>query len=138
MHHLKIANKLGEWAEGYRKDIYIDTVGKQTFGIGWNIDDRGCPYEIAKFAHEYFLKEAIDHLIKKESYFVHLNDARKAALADMVYNLGWTRFSKFKKMRRALNKGLFKKAAEEAKDSRWYKQVGRRGPVIVKMIETGL
>ena len=137
MMFLKIANKLGEWAEGYKQDIYIDTVGKQTFGIGWNIDDRGCPYPIAQFAHEYFLAEAAKYLEDNESYFSALDDVRKAALTDMVYNMGYTCFRGFKKMRKALSRGMYTEAAKQAKDSRWYRQVGRRGPVIVKMIETG-
>lgn len=148
MHRTHIASKIGKWAEGYREHLYKDTVGKQTFGYGWNVDDRGCPWEIAEYAHRYFLEEAELQLAMNEKYFHSLDAVRAAAVIDMVYNLGWTKFQKFKKMRAALNRAViasciaeqdyeFEQAANEAMDSKWYRQVGRRGPVIVEMIRTG-
>jgi len=44
----------------------------------------------------------------------------------MDFNLGKPRFLTFKKLIQAVKEGDFKKAAEEAKNSRWCRQVGKR------------
>ena len=63
-----------------------------------------------------------------------LSDVRKRALADMAYNLGEPRLSKFTKFLEAMNKGDFITAAKELKESKWYTQVGLRGNNIITMI----
>lgn len=133
----EIAHDLGEWAEGYRRKLYRCPAGKLTFGIGWNVEDVGCPKEIADFAHQWFMKEAEKYLIKTYAWYEKLDEVRAAACIDMVYNMGPVRFHGFKKMRKAFERGQYVEAAKQAKDSRWYHQVGRRGPVVVRMIETG-
>jgi lysozyme len=58
-------------------------------------------------------------------------------LTDMIFNLGSTRFRKFKKMIKAIKNNDWELAGEEAKDSKWYKQVGKRGEEIVKQLKEG-
>jgi len=55
----------------------------------------------------------------------------------MLYNLGRTRFVKFRRMIRAIDRGDWLQAAYEAQESDWYKQVGKRAERIVKEIATG-
>lgn len=63
-----------------------------------------------------------------------LTDVRKRALVDLAYNLGQTRLAKFTNFLAAMNRSDFDRAAAELKNSKWYSQVGRRGPNIVVMI----
>ena len=58
---------------------------------------------------------------------------KQNAIIDMLYNLGKTRFKKFIKMIAAINEEDWERAAEEAKDSRWFKQVKSRGKEIVEI-----
>jgi len=44
----------------------------------------------------------------------------------MCFNLGGTRFSKFKNMLKACREQQWKIMAVEMQDSKWFKQVGRR------------
>jgi lysozyme len=64
----------------------------------------------------------------------NLSDTRKRAIADLAYNLGQPRLSKFTNFLQAMNSGDYDKAAIELKNSKWYSQVGRRGPNITIMI----
>jgi lysozyme len=52
----------------------------------------------------------------------------------MVYNLGWPRFSKFRKLRAALEVGDYRRAADEMVDSAWYGQAGNRSKRLVGMM----
>lgn len=63
-----------------------------------------------------------------------LSDERKRAMVDLSYNLGQPRLSKFKNFRDAMDKKDYDRAAAELKNSKWYTQVGKRGPNIVSMI----
>ena len=60
----------------------------------------------------------------------------KIALIDMIFNLGKTRFLTFKKMIAAIREGDFVRAAEEAKNSRWCRQVGERCEDVYRMLTT--
>ena len=44
----------------------------------------------------------------------------------MMFNLGYPRFTKFKKMIKALKEHDYERASIEARDSLWCKQVGSR------------
>lgn len=63
-----------------------------------------------------------------------LSDVRKRAVVDLAYNLGPTRLAKFTNFLSAMNSGNFDKAAVELRNSKWYTQVGKRGPNITTMI----
>ncbi|MEO1928105.1 MAG: hypothetical protein ABGX26_05395 [Nautiliaceae bacterium] len=52
----------------------------------------------------------------------------------MIFNLGKPRFLQFKKMIKAIKDGDFKRAAEEAKNSRWCGQVGQRCEDVYNML----
>ena len=53
----------------------------------------------------------------------------------MMFNMGRTRLSKFKKHNTALQGGDWKTAAAEGRDSRWYKQVTNRAERLMSRLE---
>ena len=53
-------------------------------------------------------------------------EAADHVLVDLIYNLGTTRLSKFKNMRRAIANKDWNRAADEVVDSTYCRQVGRR------------
>ena len=60
-------------------------------------------------------------------------------LCNMMYNLGYTRLSKFSKLKAAVNKGDWEKASIEMTDSKWYRQVPNRAERLVqRMKEIGV
>jgi lysozyme len=87
------------------------------------------------------LKEDIQEVVdncRTLTYWNDLDSVRQLVVADMVFNLGLTRFLKFTNLGVALLLGDFSKAGEEMIDSRWYVQVGRRAVRLVKAMRSGV
>ena len=53
-------------------------------------------------------------------------------LANMMFNMGRTRLSKFKNMNAAVESGDWNRAAQEMMNSRWYNQVRNRARRLVE------
>jgi len=62
----------------------------------------------------------------KEPWWRSLNDNRQRVIANMCFNLGHPRLSKFKKFIQAMQISDWERAAEEMLDSKWSSQVGDR------------
>jgi len=56
-------------------------------------------------------------------------------MANMMFNLGLPRFSKFRKTINNIISKNYKKAAEEMRDSRWYRQVTNRAERLALRME---
>ena len=79
-------------------------------------------------------EDAIKYLGKKD--WDELNLEAQTILANMSYNLGYTRLSKFKNLREALVNEDYQTVANEMKDSRWYAQTGNRSKELVGRMRT--
>ncbi|MEH6405330.1 MAG: hypothetical protein V7750_18300 [Sneathiella sp.] len=122
--------------EGLRLMPYQDTVGKLTIGVGRNLDDGGISKEEALYLLSNDIGNVLSELSEKVDCWSSLPDTKKIALADMCFNLGWPRLSKFKRMMAALEGGDFDLAATEALDSKWAKQVGQRSERIATLLRS--
>jgi lysozyme len=124
--------------EGYRRFVYRCPAGFATVGIGRNIDQggKGVSEEESLFLLEQDVSECIDDL-SSFSWWHDLNDARQAALVDMRFNLGPSRFRRFKKMIAAIDDGDFREAARQMLDSRAAQQTGSRYVTLAKMLSSG-
>ena len=123
--------------EGFRGKPYHCTADKLTIGYGRNLDDVG----ITEVEAEFLLK--VDTLCATDSAgnifpgILSYTENRQIALINMVFNLGKTRFKKFRKMIDAIKCGDWESAADEAMDSMWYGQVGARAVEIVGLLRKG-
>ena len=59
----------------------------------------------------------------------------KQIVANMMFNMGLTRLSKFSKHNAALQSGDWETAAVEGRDSRWYNQVANRAERLMTRLE---
>jgi lysozyme len=123
--------------EGLKLKPYLCTAGKNTIGIGRNLDDIG----ITKYEAEMMLYNDIDRCIEEldrvlASWRTH-DDVRQNVLIELVFNIGISRFLMFKRMIAALAAYDYDTAAKEMKDSRWYTQVGQRAVTMCEMMRTG-
>ena len=123
--------------EDIRKKPYTCTAGKLTIGIGRNLTDRGLTTEECMYLFENDLKIATRDLVSVFGNIGYFSTMRQVALIDMMFNLGKPRFLGFKKMIAAIKEADWKEAANQAKDSRWYSQVGERGERLVGQIRRG-
>jgi lysozyme len=120
--------------EGLRLKAYTCPAGKITIGVGRNLEDKGISEEEADFLLHNDIMECMADMPKIFWNWNHLNDEQKMAMIDMRFNLGPVRFRQFRNMIEAVKAGDFKKAAEEMRDSQWYKQVGKRADNLIKMM----
>jgi lysozyme len=63
-----------------------------------------------------------------------LSENRQFVLIDMSFNMGLSSLLKFRNFRSALLSEDYSRAADEMKDSRWYKQVGVRSRFLVDLM----
>ena len=131
--------------EGVVYEIYNDHLGYPTFGIGHLILEGEA--EHGQPVGTPISEERVDECFEKDVEYV-LNDCRilhedfdnypeevKQIIANMMFNMGRTRLTKFRKHNAALQEGDWKTAAIEGRDSRWYKQVTNRAERLMKRLE---
>ena len=104
-----------EKEEGRRNDMYRDSEGIWTIGIGWNIQERGLPDEIVDRLFEISVADA-ERDARKLPEFRLLSEVRQSVLIAMVFQMGLPRVKKFKNFRAALREGNYNKAANEMLD----------------------
>ena len=71
----------------------------------------------------------------EDGVFGDLPDEVQQILVNMMFNMGRTRLSKFKKMHKAILAGDWKEAAVEGRDSQWHKQVTNRAERLMVRLE---
>lgn len=125
-----------KWAEGVRYYPYRCSAGKLTIGVGRNLDDVGITDEEVETLLQTDVKRVVGNC-RKLAYWDTLDPVRQLVIADMVFNLGYPRFTGFKRLNAAMEVGDYDWAAEEMINSRWYQQVGRRAVRLVEYMRTG-
>lgn len=122
--------------EGFNNEPYICTSGKLTIGYGRNLEDTGLSLDEAEYLLENDFKRTEKELLQYSWYLAAPSNV-KDALFNMCFNLGLPRLLTFKKMIEALIYKNYTKAAKEALNSMWAKQVGQRAKDIALMIREG-
>ena len=144
--------------EGLRLQVYQDTLGIDTIGIGRNLEDRGISKEeldeldIPTIDHVYkygiteadamVLAENDVQIVEEELLRAHpcvedLDAVRQLVLVDMAFNMGVPRLCKFKKMWNAVHENKFDVASKEMLDSRWANQVKSRSVKLANAMHNG-
>ena len=131
--------------EGQVNEIYKDHLGYPTFGIGHLVIESDPEYglevgvavseERVKSVFEEDVQTVIGDCKKLHDGWDGYPQEVKQIVANMMFNMGLTRLSKFKKHNAALQCGDWKEAAVEGRDSRWYKQVTNRAERLMKRLE---
>jgi lysozyme len=116
---------------------YTDSEGYLTVGYGICLDCTGLRPHEADFLLYSRVDETQRQLRLAIPWFSRLSPVRQAALTDMAYNLGITKFLGFKKTIDHLKHDDWAGAAREMLDSRWAEQVGERAVELSEMIRTG-
>ena len=127
--------------EGCEYTVYNDHLGYATFGIGHLILDSdpeqgssvGTPVSESRVA-EAFQSDIVQVVSDCEtlySDFESLPEDAQRIIANMMFNMGRPRLSKFKGMKRGVDSRDWNAAADEMVDSAWYKQVTNRAERLV-------
>ena len=132
--------------EGCKYEIYLDHLGYHTFGIGHLIteDDPEYGWEVGTSidtfrVHDTFesdIETVLSDCTKLYEDFEDLPEEAQRVIANMMFNIGYTRLSKFKGMKRGVDARDWNTAADEMVDSRWYNQVTNRANRLVKRMRS--
>ena len=132
--------------EGCKYEIYLDHLGYHTFGIGHLIteDDLEYGWEVGTSidtfrVHDTFesdIETVLSDCTKLYEDFEDLPEEAQRVIANMMFNIGYTRLSKFKGMKSGVDARDWNTAADEMVDSRWYNQVTNRANRLVKRMRS--
>ena len=134
--------------EGVEYHIYLDHLGYPTFGVGHLVLESDAEYgqpvgtpvseERVQECFEKDLDTAISEcevMFGQETWCGFPSEVQEICV-NMMFNLGRPRFSKFKNTIKYFKINKWSKAATEARDSRWYNQVGNRAERLCKRLES--
>ena len=127
--------------EGCIYEVYLDHLGYPTFGIGHLITnrDREHDWSVGTDVDEWRVEEVFEEDVqtvlsdceKLYDDFYELPEEAQLIIANMMFNMGYTRLSKFRGMKRGVDSRNWEEAADEMVDSRWYTQVTNRADRLV-------
>ena len=132
--------------EGVKYEIYLDHLGLPTFGIGHLILESdpehgqpvGTPISEDR-VNECFASDT-NTMLKECNIlfpdFKTLPEEVQLIIANMMFNMGRPRLSKFKNFIKNINLANWQGAADEMIDSRWYKQVTSRADRLVNRMRS--
>lgn len=125
--------------EGVKNDVYLDSLGLKTVGVGHlikevdggleklevgdTITDEQVEDLLLVDLHEHH--EECKHMWGEDVFHAFPGEIQHVLL-NMMFNMGQTRLSGFKKMLSALEKGDYAEMAVQMMDSKWATQVGPR------------
>ena len=128
--------------EGVKYEIYLDHLGLPTFGIGHLVrdDDPESGQPVGTAVSEDRVNECFDKDVEivindcRQLYedFDDLPGEAQLIIANMMFNMGRPRLSKFKGMKAGVDARDWNEAADQMVDSRWYYQVTNRAERLVQ------
>jgi lysozyme len=131
--------------EGVKYETYLDHLSLKTCGIGHlcREDEPEFDLELGAKVSEERVTELFEQDIQtviqdcKKIYddWDKLPEEVKQIIANMMFNLGRPRYSKFRKHIQAVMDGNWKESANQMRDSRWYRQVTNRAERLCKRME---
>lgn len=118
--------------EGFRGNVYQDTLGFDTVGYGTKM-----PIDEAEAT--LLLRHRLDKMIidisSKQPIFNSLPNQQQEVILEMCYQLGVNGVLNFKKMWRALELNDYSRASHEMLDSKWYQQTPQRAFSLAKRMK---
>ena len=131
--------------EGVKYEVYLDHLGLPTCGIGHLVkeDEPEHGLEVGTKIGEERVNELFDKDIRITldecallyHDFRDLPEEVQHIIANMLFNIGRPRLSRFHKMKQAVDNRDWKEAANQMIDSKWYKQVPNRANRLVNRMK---
>lgn len=142
--------------EGVKNQVYKDSRGIPTIGVGFNLNREDAPqkikalglnYNLVKSGKKTLTPQQIDTLLKQDiisswnsakdivKNFIFLPPNAKSVILEMIFNLGRAGFLKFKNFRNMIEQNNFIKASQEMLRSSWAKQVGERAKNLSNLLK---
>ena len=133
---LTLAEALLRKHEGTRQFLYQCTAGKNTIGVGRNLDDRGVLPDEIELMLANDIKACAEDL-RGYWWWDGLAPNRKAAMIDLRFCVGAAGFRAFKKMIMAIESRDYATAADQILDSKFAAQTGQRATDLASLMRVG-
>lgn len=128
--------------EGNKPNVYADSLGNKTVGVG-HLDNSMILGQVVSpsMLLLFYKQDTANALIMAKkavglTCFNSLDEYRQINLIQLCFNMG-SRILQFHKMILALQNHDYQTAASELQNSKWYTEVGERGPSSVHCFLTG-
>ena len=130
--------------EGVKYEVYNDHLGYATFGVGHLVlesdpeygDPIGAPVSESRVIEAF--EQDCENVLRDCNIlyedFEDLPEEAQQVIANMMFNMGRPRLSKFRGMKRGVDARDWNAAADEMVDSAWYRQVTNRANRLVERI----
>lgn len=123
--------------EGWKRFPYTDSRGCLSVGIGRNLTGNGLSAAEIGFLFGNDVASCCADLDAHAPWWRTLTAIRQRVMIGLCFNMGWPRLAGFQHFLAAMQARDWASAAYELKDSKWYDQVGSRGPrVIARLLGT--
>lgn len=132
--------------EGFKREVYLDSKGIPSIGIGHNLRARPLPrgwtppltdVQIYTLFQNDLQDDALGPLDLHLPWWSTLDVVRQRVLANMCFNMGVNELLNFHNMLSACKSGDYDTAADQMKASEWYGQVGDRAVRLIAMMRVG-
>jgi lysozyme len=130
--------------EAKRHQPYLDTFGNITIGIGRNLSGNGISDSEIVFLFDNDIQACVDLLDQHIGWWRQLAPNEQRVMINLCFNLGWAKFSAFGNFMAAMKRAAtlreagqehdpalrtaLTEACDQLRASRWWNQVGIRGP----------
>ena len=131
--------------EGIKLEVYLDHLSLPTCGVGHLVlesdPEHGCEVgtPISQERCDELFEQDINSVIKdcKKVYddWDSMPEPVQHICANMMFNLGYPRYSRFKKKIQAVKDGDWFEASVQMQQSRWYKQVTNRAKRLIERMK---
>ena len=133
--------------EGEVLQIYLDSLGLKTLGVGHLLQPKDPEYDwevgtsVSQEVVDMYFRDDFDKhmsetwdMVGGAEEFEMLPEPIQSVLINMCFNLGATRLRKFRNMLYAVKARDWSEMARQMEDSKWFKQVGRRSKELQEMV----
>lgn len=131
--------------EGVKYETYLDHLGLKTCGIGHLCREDEPEFDLTigsqiseERCTELFEQDIQSVIIDCKKVYENWDDLPedcKQICANMMFNLGFPRYSKFRKHIQAVIDGNWKESANQMRQSKWYHQVTNRAERLATRME---
>ena len=138
--------------EAFSSVVYKCPAGANTIGYGYNLDSNSLHLSSLEINHAFrngmceveaeriliiMVKKTVEELKRIFTNWNEISKIRQDALTNMCFNLGVTRFLKFKKMIALVEANDFVAASKEGLNSLWAKQLPARSKRVMDLLKQG-
>tara|TARA_Y100001972_G_scaffold127337_1_gene183835 strand:+ start:1066 stop:1521 length:456 start_codon:yes stop_codon:yes gene_type:complete len=131
--------------EGIKYETYLDHLGLKTCGVGHLCREDEPEFdkplgasvseERVNELFEQDIKITIDDCKKVYEDWDTMPEQAKRVCANMMFNLGYPRYSKFKKKIQAVKDGDWFEASVQMEESKWFHQVPNRAKRLIERMK---